>query len=572
MLLGAAMALVVATTLIPSEAAVPYGSHVMLIMGWLLLTVCWLFRNWVDPAQAVRLGWPGALVGLFLVVHSVSALIMIRSGHGRPTLNALWVWLSLGATFYAVRQLVRTACQQRAVVSVLIALTVGIASYGIYQTWIIYPANRELYRVDPAAALQQAGESAPVGSPQRKHFEDRLASTEPTGTFALANSLAGLLVPIAVLMLAVAGPTARCWPGQLRLVGWIGILAALAVVLTCLVLTKSRSGYLGLLAGGVLLAVARAVPRSWLRGPVVAGGAAAALVLIVLVTQFGGLDRQVVTEAPKSLLYRLQYWQASTALIRAHPVWGCGPGNFKEYYTHYKLPEASESVADPHNFLVEVAATAGLPAATLLVLCVAATTLFVWRRATSSQQQPEPGQLAVEPWAVYGGAAAGPGAGLSGWAGRRPPARSGSTLDSAASRSGDVAGPAPMGSAWRLGSRAAADRLRGAVGPFAGGGRHQFSRRGATAVVWCGAGVKCGARTGKPVSGLRADPIVRRTNCRGWGRGGCAGIDRCCLPDVLPTGADQFELCQLRASHPPRTAFRGRHGRPRGRRGGSVVG
>ena len=39
-------------------------------------------------------------------------------------------------------------------------------------------------------------------------------------------------------------------------------------------------------------------------------------------------------------------------------------------------PTASETIADPHNFLVEVAATAGLPAAGLFVLVGAA---LLWR-------------------------------------------------------------------------------------------------------------------------------------------------------------------------------------------------
>ncbi len=53
-------------------------------------------------------------------------------------------------------------------------------------------------------------------------------------------------------------------------------------------------------------------------------------------------------------------------MIFDHPLLGCGPGNFQQYYTFYKLPEASETVADPHNFLLEIAATAGLPALALL--------------------------------------------------------------------------------------------------------------------------------------------------------------------------------------------------------------
>ena len=87
-----------------------------------------------------------------------------------------------------------------------------------------------------------------------------------------------------------------------------------------------------------------------------------------LFVALGGLDRQVLTEASKSLRYRIEYWRASVSMMADHPWLGCGPGNFKQYYTQYKLPEASEEVADPHNFLLEVGATAGLPALVVFIL------------------------------------------------------------------------------------------------------------------------------------------------------------------------------------------------------------
>ena len=64
-------------------------------------------------------------------------------------------------------------------------------------------------------------------------------------------------------------------------------------------------------------------------------------------------------------------------MIADRPWLGCGPGNFQDVYTQYKLPEASEEVADPHDFLLEVWATAGTPA---LLALLGALGLF-WVRA-----------------------------------------------------------------------------------------------------------------------------------------------------------------------------------------------
>ena len=53
--------------------------------------------------------------------------------------------------------------------------------------------------------------------------------------------------------------------------------------------------------------------------------------------------------------------RATAAMIADHTLLGCGPGNFQEHYARYKLPQASETVGDPHNFLLEIWATAGTP-------------------------------------------------------------------------------------------------------------------------------------------------------------------------------------------------------------------
>ena len=93
-----------------------------------------------------------------------------------------------------------------------------------------------------------------------------------------------------------------------------------------------------------------------------------ALVLIVVsAVAVKGLDRQVLSEASKSLGYRIEYWRATLSMIGAYPWLGVGPGNFQDYYTRFKLPEASEEVRDPHNILLELWATAGTFAFVLFV-------------------------------------------------------------------------------------------------------------------------------------------------------------------------------------------------------------
>ena len=130
----------------------------------------------------------------------------------------------------------------------------------------------------------------------------------------------------------------------------------------CLLLTKSRAGYLAVVAGaGLLWCVAR-LEKGGPRARFLWGGAAAVALLAILGASTGALDREVFSEAGKSLGYRMQYWQSTLSMIHDHPLLGVGPGQFQDHYTTYKLPEASEEVQDPHNFLLEVWATAGTPA------------------------------------------------------------------------------------------------------------------------------------------------------------------------------------------------------------------
>ena len=105
-----------------------------------------------------------------------------------------------------------------------------------------------------------------------------------------------------------------------------------------------------------------------------------------------GLGAAVLTEAGKSLGYRLEYWQSTWAMIRDYPWLGCGPGNFQDCYLHYKLPQASEEIVDPHNLFLEIWATAGTPAILALLALFATFAWQTWRRGRAAQ----PGTTADE--------------------------------------------------------------------------------------------------------------------------------------------------------------------------------
>jgi hypothetical protein len=118
-----------------------------------------------------------------------------------------------------------------------------------------------------------------------------------------------------------------------------------------------------------------------------------AVVIVGVGLATGRLDRLVFTQSGKSMLYRQQYWTGAWRAINgsSSAFWhGFGPGNFAAPYVLYKLPEASEEVSDPHNFVLEVWATAGIYAVIALVGLMA----FLFRdllgpSKSASDQKPD---------------------------------------------------------------------------------------------------------------------------------------------------------------------------------------
>ncbi len=459
-LVAGAVGLLVARPLYPSETPADTGDGLPLVMLWLALAVVWMLGLLGRRRFPVRFGLLDGLVVFLVGWHVGSALLGASRSHARPAVNMLWEWVGLGLVFVLVRQWAAGRREIRAIVAVMLALAVGLAGYGLFQCVYEFPRTRAAYQTDPEKALREAGFYYAPGSPERIAFEKRLESKEPIATFALTNSLAGFLTAWLVAAVGI-GLLGGAWSA-----GWrprLGLLVGCLLLGACLLLTKSRSAYLAVLAalgslGVWWLWVQRAYFR-YLRGPTVleehaikntslsevlaepscppqaepkgqspysplptagegglqsrpgegegtagndlgstnyrlparspaqpmrparphsqqwrriALGAIGLLILLSLMIAaawyWGGLDIQVLTEAKKSLQYRFEYWQATWQIIRQEPVWGCGPGLFRYAYTRFKLPQASEEIADPHNFLLEIWATAGTPAALAMLV------------------------------------------------------------------------------------------------------------------------------------------------------------------------------------------------------------
>ncbi len=398
--LGLTAALMVARTYWPSEPDYrnDVGSGTVWVFALLLVVGIAIAAGLVGGTLRLRISWADvAMIVLMLLVGSSASHAIDR----RPAINIAWEWGGMGLLYLLARNLPRTRGESQALAGALAATAFALSIYAFYQVGVELPYEQAKFLRNEAQALRIV-EIEP-GTPQHALFRSRLlGSNEPFATFAMANSLAGFLVGPLVVLLALGWTnlTRRDERGT-RLGSTVLLAIPTLAILVCLVMTKSRSAYIGLTIGLLVLAWRerkRVGTRILLRGGLAALILVGALIAAGLAT--GRLDRQVLTEAGKSFSYRTQYWTGAWRAIHANPraYWtGYGPGNFAAPYVLHKLPEASEDVKDPHNFLLEVWAISGLTALIPLVLAVCALLWngFAPSRKSGDEAIEEPGETSV---------------------------------------------------------------------------------------------------------------------------------------------------------------------------------
>ena len=374
-------ALLVVSFLAPVDSvSISIGMALPQNLGWLLLAALAALASRHSRVQARVSRFELVVVcgGLCWLI----AVTLLTSGHGngRAVWNGFWQVMSLASCFYIGRALLHFRQVRATVIHLLLVGCTAMSFVGLEQVLVSLPANRAKYAADPESVLAEYGFDAPPGSPRRAQFEDRLNSPEPFANFALANSLASLLC-LGVFLTggwltnSIQLDTATQKEKVLRWGSLAGLSIALLTQLNCLLLTRSRTAYLSM-----LLALGFWLILEWMRGKVrLTGrtmrrlGVAVGAFVLVGFAWLLTVDSLVLTEASKSISYRLEYWRATLAMIREHAWTGVGLGNFQAYYPQYKLEQASEIIADPHNWVLDVAATLSVPIALLAVVWVGVT-------------------------------------------------------------------------------------------------------------------------------------------------------------------------------------------------------
>jgi O-antigen ligase len=157
----------------------------------------------------------------------------------------------------------------------------------------------------------------------------------------LAEYLA-LAVPLAVAFIARPG---------MRLGVRLVCLVALLLAVTCIVLTFSRGGFLGLVFGGLVWALRERAQRT--KALVLSAALAVGVAVFAPATYWERNDTLEEFEQDQSALGRVYAWHVASAANLDRPLRGVGGGAFREAWPLYAPADARREALVAHNIFLD---------------------------------------------------------------------------------------------------------------------------------------------------------------------------------------------------------------------------
>ena len=310
------------------------------LIGW-LLTTCILF--WVlltVSDQDERAGFTPIhlLVMLFWGVASVAAALSPVKQLALVGLGKLSLYLMF---FILMARVLRSSKLRSFCITAFLLVALVVSSYGIRQAF--FGADALATWVDPDSPLAK--------------------TTRVYSFLGNPNLLAGYLMPAVWLSFSAIFVWKRWLPKVLAIVMF-------GINISCLLLTQSRGGWIGLVVSALVLIV---LLRYWWSAylprflrlwalPLVVGGLAGVLVLgFLFVTPFRYRVGSIFAgSGDSSNGFRLNVWRSVVEMIRSRPILGFGPGDlvFKRIYPLYS--QARFSALSAYSVLLEVAVESGV--------------------------------------------------------------------------------------------------------------------------------------------------------------------------------------------------------------------
>jgi hypothetical protein len=244
----------------------------------------------------------------------------------------------------------------RTKIKLILIIIAALGVVSTYRCWEQYSENEHLiglYEKEPNVVLAQ--HRINPNSLEHFQFEHRLYSQDISGFFTTSNSAGSfsLMAFFAAVILLVE--RYKNLKRDSLEIAWL-IMRGIAVVIVAfgLVLTKSKGAILASMFTVIIFIIYLII------GNRLGKHKKTILIVCLLLGIIGswmvvryGLNHDRLPGG-NSMLVRWQYWSASAKMYADHLLTGVGPGNFSHFYPHYKPASASESVADPHNFILSI--------------------------------------------------------------------------------------------------------------------------------------------------------------------------------------------------------------------------
>jgi hypothetical protein len=318
----------------------------VLIMGfilWFVWSIC--SRRFIYKYTGIEIG-----LGIFCIGAIVAGL---AAADKRLAITDIAVFLAPLLTAFLLVQIMDSQPKIKLILAVIAALGVISAYQCADQFFVSNQITIEQYEKDPQSMLSQF--NIELDSFKQFLFEHRLYSKgvrsffttrNSAGSFVLMALFAGIALFIEKFKNRKSDPSCRWY--------LLGSGLGIAVIFFCLCLTRSKGAFIGLFFA-VIAFVVLLLFGNWLK---IHKRAVIAACLLLAITGGWAIISYGLSHGRLpgggSMLVRWQYWHASAEMYADHPFTGVGPGNFSDYYTHYKPAAALESVANPHNFPLSI--------------------------------------------------------------------------------------------------------------------------------------------------------------------------------------------------------------------------
>jgi len=281
-------------------------------------------------------------IGLLLILCVVSSFF---SAHPRSSLWASVLLINYVVIFYLTIHTVNTRSQFRQLAYLIIGVATFLSIFGLFKRLGANPFPWWDYG-------------------DLKYVPDFLSST-----YGNNNHLAGYLEMAIPLILGLLLTGLR--PSILFILVYLSLL-----LLTALVLTLSRGGWIGSLLGLSFMASAMLTSRYFKRkGFLMAliGGSLALSLIVLSSTPVVERVRTVMQRAQETSFHsRMVAWKGVAQMIGEHPLLGTGPGTFASVFTQYQPAGLSRRFTKAHNDYLHATSELGLPLVVILAWMIMA--------------------------------------------------------------------------------------------------------------------------------------------------------------------------------------------------------